>query len=831
MGRPSRKKPGDGPTAHDGEDLACQGKLPRNTTIAEDIAVAPRSASKTNPFHDIDGDEKKVTASSSKIDEGKSEKPTRKRRGNVLPVPNPQKGQSLIDSIAAPDTALSDNKSSALRSSRKRPGDFNDDDGEEFESVAIDDIPTETKTAKSSKKRKTTKGAAEAPIDDEVETEKIFPGGDRVEAEPATSSKRGRKPGKKVEKSETLPIESAKSSRKTTGSKSSGKVVDGEKQPATSNDEDEEPAVVPKDQPKRRGRPRKSQVESKSDELPAEPTGIEKSISANKATQGLPKAGRSKRSSNKELTATESTPKASASKESASKEPALTEPVEEDSATKKPVAKESLKKEPSKKEPAKRASSRKEPPHKEPAQKEPPKKESAKKEPPKKEPVKKEPAKKVPNKKEPTKEESAKKDLDEKQPTGEEPPENEPATKASSSKTPASKASASKASASKASAPRPSATKKSTLDDLTTEEPVTEEPTAQEYITEKVDTAELAATKPAPKPSKRVNKGEKAEKAVDAEAPATIKTSRGKTENKAKIVAESSKDVPRPKVSKKAGDSSKKDDATKGTQSKSSVTASSSKDIDQTGAEAPERAENDGVTSTAANSKKRKTPPGADPGAIRKIIDPLTELESTKKKQKKGLTSSLDAAKAKIGDLVSPIVDTVTQGVHTAKDLAAEVQSSILEDVASVAEEATDTKLDEAKAVKDPGPPAAKNGKDKGKDASKGKEKGKERVRALSKEVEPAQTSAGEGVAPKAPEADLGTKKQDVLGYQRDIEIADQPQTNLTGLDNGTKESANIVEASAQENPHRSNQPTVLEITEVTGISTVVTTVVQGVQP
>ena len=328
-----------------------------------------------------------------------------------------------------------------------------------------------------------------------------------------------------------------------------------------------------------------------------------------------------------------------------------------------------------------------------------------------------------------------------------------------------------------------------------------------------------------------MNKEEKSGKAADAEAPATIKTSRAKKDNKATAVPESSKDISRPKVSKKTGDSSKNDDAIKGTHSKSSDAARSSKDIGQTGAEAPERAGKDSGTSVAANSKKRKTPPGADPDAIRKVIDPLTELESSKKKQKKGLTPSLEAAKTKIGDLVSPIVDTVTHGVHTAKDLAAEVQSSILEDVAAVAEEAADTKLDEAKTVKESGAPVAKNGKDKAKDAGKGKEKGKERARALSKEAEPAQTSAAEGVALKAPEADFETKKPDVQPYQRDVEMTDQPHTNLISFDNGTKESTNIAEVPAQEHSRRSHQPTVLEVTEVTGISTVVTTVVQGGQP
>ena len=91
MPRPSRKKTGDAPTSNEPEDLACQGKLPRNTTIAEDIAVAPRTASKIGPLKDFDGDEKTARATSSKTDEAKSERSTRKKRGNAFLLLTPQK--------------------------------------------------------------------------------------------------------------------------------------------------------------------------------------------------------------------------------------------------------------------------------------------------------------------------------------------------------------------------------------------------------------------------------------------------------------------------------------------------------------------------------------------------------------------------------------------------------------------------------------------------------------------------------------------------------------------------------------------------------------------
>lgn len=85
MPRPSKKKAGDNPTSHSTEDLACQGKLPRSTTIAEDVIVAPRSAAKhASGDNDIgdDGNHQRNLATLSKSDKVTSEKPTRKKRGN-----------------------------------------------------------------------------------------------------------------------------------------------------------------------------------------------------------------------------------------------------------------------------------------------------------------------------------------------------------------------------------------------------------------------------------------------------------------------------------------------------------------------------------------------------------------------------------------------------------------------------------------------------------------------------------------------------------------------------------------------------------------------------
>jgi hypothetical protein len=83
MPRPSKKK-GDGPTPN-APDLACQGRLPRNTTVAEDVIVAPRSAGKrASGVDDFDGDDTGNRATSSKANEVKSERATKKKGGNGL---------------------------------------------------------------------------------------------------------------------------------------------------------------------------------------------------------------------------------------------------------------------------------------------------------------------------------------------------------------------------------------------------------------------------------------------------------------------------------------------------------------------------------------------------------------------------------------------------------------------------------------------------------------------------------------------------------------------------------------------------------------------------
>lgn len=83
MPRASKKRTSQGPTSNDPEDLACQGKLPRDTTVAEDVLVAPRSASKRiSDFNDLVGDNTGNHGTRSKAAEVKSERTTRNRKGS-----------------------------------------------------------------------------------------------------------------------------------------------------------------------------------------------------------------------------------------------------------------------------------------------------------------------------------------------------------------------------------------------------------------------------------------------------------------------------------------------------------------------------------------------------------------------------------------------------------------------------------------------------------------------------------------------------------------------------------------------------------------------------
>ena len=104
-----------------------------------------------------------------------------------------------------------------------------------------------------------------------------------------------------------------------------------------------------------------------------------------------------------------------------------------------------------------------------------------------------------------------------------------------------------------------------------------------------------------------------------------------------------------------------------------------------------------------SKSKKRKAPASADTEMVKTdILDPLSEHTSTKKKQKKADTKSIS-----LGDAVGELLATATEGANAAKASLGGLATSIMGGASEAAEEATDAK----KSVQ----ASAKNAKGKGK--------------------------------------------------------------------------------------------------------------------
>lgn len=137
------------------------------------------------------------------------------------------------------------------------------------------------------------------------------------------------------------------------------------------------------------------------------------------------------------------------------------------------------------------------------------------------------------------------------------------------------------------------------------------------------------------------------------------------------------------KASKKAAKSQAKD----GTMPKDNANSS------KTGKEMGKVADNE--KGPAPKSKKRKTPPTHDVDAVKAdVLDPLTELASAKKKQKK--TKSGSSAVEAAGDSLGSILSSVKKNAKAAIDFAGSItgggQTSIMDDVEGVAEGALEEK-------------------------------------------------------------------------------------------------------------------------------------------
>ncbi len=610
------------------------------------------------------------------------------------------------------DTPIPENKRGGLRSSRKRAGDHDNLDGGNFEAVAIPDTRDEGKPTKPSKKPKSatkTNNTAKPsePADRPVETEKMFPGGDRVEVEPATGPKRGRRPRKLTENPEVSQVESSKPVGKSTKSKKSEESLDLDKEGEGLNEEHD----AANDKTKRRGRPRKQKAADEDSAQVPEPAKLPQPSLDEVSVRKPSKARKGK------------------------------EPVSKGAATKDPKAQETGTEQPASESPASNKPTTKEPVHKKPITKEPINKETSNKN-----PTTKEPAHKKPITKEPT-----------------------------------NKKAANKKSATEKPATEKSATEKSATEKSATKKPPTEKPATEKPATEKPAIEEPAPRKPVAKASRQANIGEVLKETTDVESTSS-KPSRGRKPKKTITDAETSGTNQEPNLGKVAG---------------------SINETDLAGAEASEPSGNDGATIEATKSNKRKTPPSAESDPFRDVIDPLTELASTKKKQKKGVPKSLEAAKTTIGGPISPLLDTVTHGVQTAKDVVAEAvtspPTSILEDVNTVARGAIDGNRDGLKSLEESEETLAKAGKDKGKG------KGGERAEQSSKEAEPGENS-GKDEELQTAEPNPGTSRQDEDkdeddGEEEDFEEEDQTLSIVIGFDDSDEEPVLEEFKSGQEVP------------------------------
>lgn len=114
------------------------------------------------------------------------------------------------------------------------------------------------------------------------------------------------------------------------------------------------------------------------------------------------------------------------------------------------------------------------------------------------------------------------------------------------------------------------------------------------------------------------------------------------------------------------------------------------------GTKAPEEVEDGargpGDRETAASkSKKRKPPPIDDVDAVKiDVLDPLSEVTSAKKKQKKSGSGALEAVGDSVGSLMSSVKKNAKAAIEFAGNVAGGGQTSIMDDVQRVADGAVE---------------------------------------------------------------------------------------------------------------------------------------------
>jgi len=123
---------------------------------------------------------------------------------------------------------------------------------------------------------------------------------------------------------------------------------------------------------------------------------------------------------------------------------------------------------------------------------------------------------------------------------------------------------------------------------------------------------------------------------------------------------------------------------------KASKKASNDQTMVDTSAKAtakPEKKAKDAPEAPTSESKKRKNPADLDADAVKKdVLDPLADLASAKKKQKKSQQASLGAVGSLLGSTIDSAKKKAKAVIDYAGDITGSAQKSIMDDVTGVAE-------------------------------------------------------------------------------------------------------------------------------------------------
>jgi len=112
----------------------------------------------------------------------------------------------------------------------------------------------------------------------------------------------------------------------------------------------------------------------------------------------------------------------------------------------------------------------------------------------------------------------------------------------------------------------------------------------------------------------------------------------------------------------------------------------------------PEKMPKDAPEAPISKTKKRKSPADLDADAVKKdVLDPLADLASAKKKQKKSQPSALGVVGSLLGSTVDSAKKKAKAVIDYAGDITGSAQKSIVDDVTGVAEGAVEEKKKRSK--------------------------------------------------------------------------------------------------------------------------------------